>query len=181
LRAKGDGLFSSWPSAIPVGGSPTGAGESPALPSFQVPLERRRRVQIHLLSRHVYPTERSHAPAEGSAWIDVPDTRTVAGERAIHCDWIPRNRSMPVNEQGCKPVSAVRLRQGATVDDVDLALVFWIGGVAFHDDFLRRILHLADGPFVRGLHPVAPLREESHPIPVGIWAQEIVRLNPIYR
>src|SRR6185369_7500995 len=134
-----------------------------------------------LSSRHVYPVERSHAPAEGSAWIDVPDARTVAGGRAIHCDWIPRNRSMTVNEQGCKPVSAVRLRQGATVDDVDLAVVFWVGGVAFHHDLLGRILHLANRSLVRGLRKVAALREESDPIPVGIWAQEIVRLNPIYR
>ena len=35
VRSNGDGLFTSVLSAIPVGGSPTGAGESPALPIFK--------------------------------------------------------------------------------------------------------------------------------------------------
>src|SRR6266516_5141909 len=35
VRAKEDGLCATWRSAVPVGGSPTGAGESPALPTFQ--------------------------------------------------------------------------------------------------------------------------------------------------
>jgi len=35
VRANGNGLFLSFLSAIPVGESPTGAGESPALPIFQ--------------------------------------------------------------------------------------------------------------------------------------------------
>src|SRR6266566_5133263 len=35
VRANGDGLFPGWLSAVPVGGSLTGTGESPALPVFK--------------------------------------------------------------------------------------------------------------------------------------------------
>ena len=35
FRTDGDVLFTMLPSTVPVGGSPTGAGESPALPFFE--------------------------------------------------------------------------------------------------------------------------------------------------
>src|SRR6266496_732507 len=35
IRGNEDGLFETWITAVPVGGSPTEAGESPALPIFK--------------------------------------------------------------------------------------------------------------------------------------------------
>src|SRR5713101_4347029 len=35
VRANGQGLFATLPAAVPVGGSPTGAGGSPAPPIFK--------------------------------------------------------------------------------------------------------------------------------------------------
>jgi len=35
IRGNENGLFAAWLSAVPVGGSPTGAGESPAPPIFK--------------------------------------------------------------------------------------------------------------------------------------------------
>ena len=45
VPANGDGLFSRLLSAFPVGGSPTGAGESPALPIFKTRSEVRNQSQ----------------------------------------------------------------------------------------------------------------------------------------
>src|SRR6266498_608300 len=44
VRANEAGLFTRQASAIPVGGSPTGAGESPALPIFKTRSQAQRSV-----------------------------------------------------------------------------------------------------------------------------------------
>src|SRR5438552_10443868 len=41
IRGNENGLFTTWLSAVPVGGSPTGAGESPAPPIFKTRSEGR--------------------------------------------------------------------------------------------------------------------------------------------
>ena len=40
VRANGHGLFATLPAAVPIGGSPTGAGGSPAPPIFKTGSQR---------------------------------------------------------------------------------------------------------------------------------------------
>src|SRR5436309_3924862 len=44
VRANGHGLFATLPAAVPVGGSPTGAGGSPAPPIFKTGSEGLARI-----------------------------------------------------------------------------------------------------------------------------------------
>src|SRR5438552_10589890 len=47
IRGNENGLFEMWLSAVPVGGSPTGAGESPAPPIFKTPSQVVSRRTFH--------------------------------------------------------------------------------------------------------------------------------------
>src|SRR6058998_3342954 len=78
VRANGDGLFPRVLSAVSVGGSPTGAGESPAPPIPETPLRSRVRLRVR---KSLISTR--HPPVEDAVAAKNPNARRQRDVRAV--------------------------------------------------------------------------------------------------